>query len=96
MVKVVVMRCDKCESDDQVEAYRLAKGGAAPYEVDLCAACAKPLRDLSEIGQRRIARFGESGHASGTRRPPEIRARIYSPEELDALEQAYEEEQKGG
>lgn len=88
MAQKIVLTCDKCGNDGQVSTYSIGMNGATPYDVDLCERCAAPVRDLKEIGRQSTAGL-LSQQARGALREPELRSKIYDPEELDKLEEEY-------
>lgn len=94
VVKVVLMSCDKCGSTSEVLTYRTGLASDTPYEVDLCEKCAEPMRELMDIGQKRVAGWGVAPQGGSAQREPELRTKVYDPEELDAMEKAYREKHK--
>lgn len=92
MARTFVLTCDKCGSDRDVEGYSIGKSGAMPYEVDLCDKCAGTLDDYIDVGRQRMV--GRGIHATGASREPELRTKIYSPEELDKMEEEYRKKNK--
>lgn len=92
MARTVVLTCDKCSSDQNVDTYRIGRSTATPYEVDLCGRCAEPVASLMEIGRLRVAGWGAAAATSASREP-ELRTKVHTPEELDRLEQEYRKKQ---
>lgn len=88
MAEKVILTCDKCGIDSNVTRYSIGIDGSTPYEVDLCERCGEPARDLSEIGRKRVAGINPQ-YAAGALRDPELRSKVYTPEELDRMEEEY-------
>lgn len=87
MARTMVLTCDVCGSSDTVREYGIGQGSEVPYDVDLCVLHAQPLVDLMEVGRKRAAGLiGQTSHAS---QEPQIKSKIYDPEELDRLEEEY-------
>lgn len=51
MAVVAVLACDLCRQQP-ADTWRITQAGEAEYRVDLCKACAKPLRELRKSGKR--------------------------------------------
>lgn len=92
MARKIILTCDKCSSDDEVDTYAVSVAGATPYEVDLCKRCAAPLKEFIELGQLSTATWG--GALTSASREPELRTKVHTPEELDRLEEEYRARQK--
>lgn len=88
MAEKVVLTCDKCGFDEGVTHYSIGVDGSTSYEVDLCERCGEPIRPLIEIGRKRAAGLGNQ-YATGALREPELRSKVYDPEELDRMEEEY-------
>lgn len=92
MAKTVVLVCDKCSGTDGVATFSAGKSGATPYEVDLCRRCAGPLEEIVELGRERAADLAPAG--TTVSREPELRTKVYMPEELDRMEEEYRKAHK--
>ena len=93
MARRVVLTCDKCTGDQDVQPYSIGAAQMTPYEVDLCTRCAEPVRELMDLGRERLAAHG-TGHVTSATKEPELRSKIYSIEELDQMEKEYREKNK--
>lgn len=93
MAEITKLVCDRCGSAEGVGVYRISTpetGERRAVGVDLCAACAVPIEEFAEVG-RVVARE----HAMAPRRGSggeALRAKIYTQEELDAIEDAETQE----
>lgn len=47
---VAVLACDLCQGQP-AEPWRITQAGDTEYRIDLCKACAKPLRELRKSGR---------------------------------------------
>lgn len=87
MARAIVLTCDVCGSSHTVQEYGIGRGSEVPYNVDLCVLHARPLGDLIKVGRKRAA--GLTGQISPASQEPQIRSKVYDPEELDRLEEEY-------
>lgn len=88
MAEVVRLRCDSCGIEEGVRPYRLSTpetGLNRALALDLCDNCAEPLQRFEGMG-RTVSRrrTPEMRHVAA---PEPLRARVYSQEELDHIEE---------
>lgn len=90
MAEVIRLLCDKCGSEKDVGQYRLSTprtGLNRTVALDLCAQCAEPIMALEQYGHvvsvaRPATQSTKYKHARGA----PMRSKIYTQDELDALE----------
>lgn len=96
MAEVLRLLCDKCGTEEGVEPYRLSTpntGLNREIAVDLCPGCAEPLGAFEAMG-RVVSRSKSRPPAPPRRQHGEtIRAKIYTQEELDEIEEEEETEE---
>lgn len=96
MAEVLRLICDRCGSEEEVEPYRLSTpstGLSREVAFDLCPECAAPLIAFEAMG-RTVSRSKSRPPAPPRRQHGEaIRAKIYTQEELDEIEEEEETEE---
>lgn len=94
MAEVIRLLCDKCGAEEGVRPYRVSTpetGLTKAVALDLCDDCASPLLGLASTGRtvstpkKRVAPQYQPGRGGEA-----IRARIYSQEEIDEIEEQEE------
>lgn len=94
MAEVVRLMCDKCESMEDVASYRLSTpttGLNRAIALDLCRECARPLAEFEGLGRTVSTSRRTAPKYSPSRGGRPMRAKIYTQEELDELEEEHED-----